>query len=108
MTTPDINALLKADPRSCRYGAPLGCDDYIHEDWDNSVPLHVQRLRFIDGDYAADGTYWGAGSDALYCAFDPTAMQVRIYVRAHTRGGALRKLRKHYPELTFHRPNHTS
>lgn len=109
MATPDINKLLKNDPRSCKYGAPMGDSDCIDDDWDGDKPLHVQRVRFVDGDYGPDGTYWGASAEegGIYCAFDDSAMEVRIYVRAHTRGEALRVLREKYPELTFHRPTHT-
>jgi len=109
MATPDINALLKADPRNCRYGAPMGDSDWIAEDWDHSQPLHLQQLRLVDGDYAADGTYWGFSDKIgyVYCAFDPTGEQVRVYTRAFSRGGALRALRARYPTLTFHKPSHT-
>lgn len=109
MATPDINALLRADPRSMRYGAPMGDSDWIAEDYDCDRRLHLQRVRLVDGDYGPDGTYWGASDSAghIYCAFDPTAQQVRIYVRGHTRGGALQSLRKQYPGLRFHKPRHT-
>ena len=109
MATPDINALLRADPRFMRYGAPMGAVDHVCEDWSGDSPLHVQRVRLVDGDYGPDGTYWGASKKVghVYCAFNTNAMRVRIYVRAFTRGGALRVLREKYPGLTFHRPTHT-
>lgn len=109
MATPDINQILRNDPRHVKYGAPMGARDRLDEDWDHSEPLHVQRVRLVDGDYGPDGTYWGASEVAggIYCAFDPTAEQVRVYVRGHTRGCALRALQREYPTLTFHKPSHT-
>jgi len=108
MTTPDINALLNADRRNSSRGAPMGALNKVAEGWDKDTPLHVQRLRFVDGDYGADGTYWGASEHAghVYCAFDPTAKQVRVYVRAFTRGQALDRLAEMGLGLNFHRPTH--
>lgn len=93
MATPDINQILRNDPRHSRYGAPMGDSDWIAEDYDCDQRLHLQRVRLVDGDYGPDGTYWGASEVAggIYCAFDPTAEQVRVYVRgAHTRRGTSR------------------
>lgn len=108
MTTPDINKLLRQDMRNMSRGAPMGDSDYIDEDWGGEKPLHVQRLRLVDGDYGVDGTYWGASEKAghVYCAFNTNAMRVRVYVRAFTRGQAMARLHAKYPGLTFHRPTH--
>lgn len=93
MKTPDINAILRADPRSGKYGAPMGCSN-----WDDSTgPLYLQRVRFVDGDYGADGTYWGGGrgSEPLWCAFNGDDAEhkaghgTRIYVRAKSRAEAM-------------------
>jgi len=102
MNTPNINKLLAADRRSCRFGAPLGDTDHV-DNLDTAGPLYLQRVNFIDGDYAPDGTYWGhsAREGGIYCAFDATADQVRAYVRAHTRLGAKAALIELYPEITF-------
>ena len=109
MATPDINQILRNDPRHVKYGAPMGARDRLDEDWDHSEPLHVQRVRLVDGDYGPDGTYWGASEKAghVYCAFNTNAMRVRIYVRAHTRGGAMRAVHELDDALTFHKPSHT-
>lgn len=87
----DINALLRARPRPCRYGAPLGARDVDTEP--EPVPLYLQRVRFTDGDYGPDGTYWGGGRGTLplWCAFTPS-LSVCIYLRAPSRDSAAEEL----------------
>lgn len=99
MKTPNINKHLRQNPRSSRYGAPLGSDSYLDAP---EVPLYVQRVHFIDGDYAPDGTYWGGGrgSEALYCGWSPEA-ENQVYVRAVNRADALRAIKDDFPEATF-------
>jgi hypothetical protein len=96
MTTPDINKILKANPRSCTYGAPLGASNYVDSD---TTRLYLQRIRPVDYDYAPDGTYWGFGSGTppLWCAFDVEG-EVRVYVRARTREQAMKEILNDYPE----------
>ena len=110
MNTPDINRILRDNPRPCKYGAPMGAMDRVEE----LEKLHLQRIKFVDGDYAADGTYWGAiKGEHLWCAFNgdkpipnwpwPTgaAMHTRIYVRAKTRKLAMALLRDEHDGITF-------
>jgi hypothetical protein len=105
MPTPNINQILRKNPRSCRYGAPLG-DRNFH---DSEGPLLLQRVQMVDGDYAPDGTYWGGGflTKPLWCAFNPEderfapAQGSRIYVRAFTREQAISEVREIYPDATF-------
>lgn len=103
MTTPDINRILAANPRSCARGAPLGDRNLT----DAHSPLYLQRVRFTDGCYAPDNTYWGMPAD-LWCAFNgedddfAPAMGTRIYVRAkNRREAALHILADH--DVTFRR-----
>ena len=100
----NINAILRAHPRSSKYGAPMGERNTA----DSVTPLHLQRIHFVDGDYAPDGTYWGGGGGALWCAFNGTdcpeyapAMGTRIYVRARSRGAAMAAILEEYPGVTF-------
>lgn len=83
---PNINALLRANPRPCRYGAPLGA---MNRD---AAPGHVrrycQRVRFTDGDYGADGTYWGSGGGPLYAVFTQN-LETLCYFRAPNRASAM-------------------
>lgn len=99
MKTPNINTHLKAHPRNSRYGAPMGSGSYLDAP---EVPLYVQRVNFIDGDYAPDGTYWGGGrgSEPLYCGWSPEAENM-VYVRAVNRADALRGIAEEFPEATF-------
>lgn len=92
--TPDINRLLRARPRPCRYGAPLG-DRNRRAD----VPgkLYCQRVRFVDGDYGPDGTYWGSGGGPLYAIFSAD-LETLCYYRAVTRMDAVRAYAEDYAE----------
>lgn len=105
MSNPDINKILAKHPRSCARGAPLGDINFR----DSDAPLYLQQLRLVDGDYGADGTYWGGGGDPIYCAFNgeddtyAAAMGTRIYVRARNREGAKRAVLEMYPDVKFRR-----
>lgn len=76
---------------------------------DYMSPLYLQRVRFVDGDYGPDGTYWGrsASVGALWCAFNKehhdaaAGHGTRIYVRAHSRTEARLKVLAEYPGLRF-------
>lgn len=99
----DINRILKNDPRPCRYGAPMGDSDLVDGPLDR---LMLQRVRFVDGDYGPDGTYWGGGrgTEPLWCAFnggDDPGMRVRLYVRAKDRRRAIELLQADYPGIAF-------
>lgn len=95
----NINSILRADPRPCRYGAPMGSRNVC----DSDGPLHLQRVHFVDYCYGPDGTYWGGPSD-MYCAFDAAgAQETRIYVRAKTRTEARASVLDLFPNVTFKR-----
>lgn len=106
----NINTFLRAYPRSCKYGAPMGDGNIVDGPLKN---LRCQRVYLSDGDYGPDGTYWGASArdGHIYCAFNDgrdgdafaPARGVRIYVRAHTYEQAKREVLKKWPEATFAR-----
>ena len=50
------NAWLKLHPRNMTRGAPMGQSD---DNLDPDVKVHIEKLRWEDGDYTLDGTYWG-------------------------------------------------
>ena len=85
-TAPDINRLLRARPRPCRYGAPLGASNY--DDAPPDARRYCQRVRFVDGDYGPDSTYWGSGGGPLYAVFTAD-LETLCYYRAPTRAAAL-------------------
>lgn len=105
--TPNINRILRRTPVGCARGAPLGARSFNYAD----SPLYLQRVNFVDGDYAPDGTYWGGNSKSgdLWCAFNgededfAAASGTRIYVRAHSRAGAKMEIFKHYSGIKFKR-----
>lgn len=105
MATPNINQVLRKDPRHTSRGAPLG-DTNFHL---ATSPLYLQRVRFVDGDYAPDGTYWGNNGTPLWCAFngddgeDAAGHGSRIYVRAETRDEAKTSILADYPNVRFFR-----
>ena len=97
MPTPDINKILADNPVSATRGAPLGAINF-HA---SNSPLYLQRLRLVDGDYGADGTYWGATVfNDVWCAFNgedddyAPARGSRIYVRAKNRKEAVEEVKR--------------
>ena len=101
--TPNINKILKENPRSCKYGAPLGDCDVVKLD---GRPLYVQRVNFVDGDYGPDGTYWGNRLiDGIFCGFNlipgTNKTDNRIYVRATDRDDAKVKILEKYSTAKF-------
>lgn len=100
MTTPVLtqNQWLKANPVSCRRGAPQGCsNDHIPR----NTLVRIERLQMVDGHcYDLSGTYWGCGSHQhgwMYAiwsdeAFEPFLKWARvcIYLRAKTREDAVK------------------
>jgi len=101
MKTPDINQILRADMRHCGRGAPMGDSnrDERDEAEKHSARVYCQRVRFVDGDYGPDGTYWGGGRGTrpLWCIFTVyraangvvVDTPLRHYVRAVCRQSAL-------------------
>lgn len=96
MSAPDINERLRARPRPCRYGAPMGYRNHCAErDHGRAGMLYCQRIRFEDGDYGPDGTYWGGGSP-LYAVFSAD-LETLCYYRAESRVQALQAFAEDYP-----------
>jgi hypothetical protein len=82
----------------------MGDSGWINKDRDGTEiesdsRLYCQRVRFVDYDYAPDGTYWGGGigTDPLYCVFDREDT-TRRYYRAKCRADALAQFREEWPE----------
>jgi hypothetical protein len=80
-----IDALLRAHPRPAKYGAPMGASNRY--DAAPGARLYCQRVRFVDGDYGPDGTYWGSGGAPLYAVFSAD-LETLAYYRATSRSDA--------------------
>jgi hypothetical protein len=99
MTTPNINTILRTDPRNSRFGAPMGDSDR----YDMTPKLYLQRVNFIGWYYGPDGTYWGMGAP-MWCAFNaPAAQGTRVYVRAKDRAAAKAAVLAKLTSVTFYR-----
>ena len=46
-------------------GAALGRRDVLDAPTDQPIRLTLRPIRFVDGDYDVNGTYWGGGRDAV-------------------------------------------
>ena len=91
----DINEILK---RPCHNASsPFGANMGRKENKIGSPErLHLQRIRFIDGDYDTGGAYWGGGTP-LYCAFSderksPNDNPIMIFTRANNRTEAKKRI----------------
>lgn len=110
MKTPSINSILRANPRNSASGAPMGDNGYISDDQPTSGLL-CQRVNFMDGDYAPDGTYWGdsAKAGAIYAIFNNANSEFKPacgllkYYRAHSRKYAIEQFKVDFPDYTFSR-----
>jgi hypothetical protein len=86
--------------RSCKFGAPMGHSNQLPENIYLPIKLQMEKLKWIDGDYICDGTYFGGGSgDYIYCAFSDN---VRIFVRAKDRIEAKELVRDLVPNARFY------
>lgn len=92
---PNINKHLKAHPRDCRRGAPMG-DDYGKP----QGLSYLQQVRLDSQGYAPNSAYFGIGQK-LWCLFD-LAHSYRRYVRASTRKDAYRIFTSFYGEIPLH------
>ena len=64
--------------------------------------MHLQRVRFIDGDYDLGGAYWGGGGEPLFCAWAED-IEARVFVRAKDRALAKRAVKEYFPNAKFFR-----
>ena len=101
IVSPNINKILRQVGANRRFprGAPMGKSN-VH---DSDRPVYFQEVRFVDGGYAPDGTYWGyTPGEKMFCAFTPD-LETEIYVRGRSNYEALKGLRKEYPRIKLAR-----
>jgi hypothetical protein len=91
---------------SCKYGAPMGRSNHIPEDSETAGKLHLEKLKWIDGDYDQGGAYWGR-SDVdgdIYWAYGETKTeQIDVFVRAHNRTEAKEEILNYIPKAIFYK-----
>lgn len=91
----NINSNLRSAPVSAPRGAPRGRANV----WSAENPaIYVQRVYPVDGDYSADGTYWGMGPGTLplWSGFNGT--HCLVFYRAQARDGAIDAILIDYPD----------
>lgn len=82
-------------------GADMGRPNLLPDDCNAAIKLHLERLKWVDGDYDAGGAYWGNGSgESIYCGW---ADGVRVFVRAEDHDAAKAKVRAFLPAAKFYR-----
>ena len=102
----NINKILAEEISCSKYGAQMGRRDDTG-DPDRAYKFHLQRVRFVEGDYDAGGAYWGGGLGVppLFCAWceDEKGGRVRTFIRAKHSAEAKNKVLKIYPNATFYK-----
>lgn len=70
------------------------------------VKLHLERLKWVDGDYDQGGAYWGCPGRGMYvyCAWGhwgPNDLFVQVFVKTVSRIDAKRLVRNKIATATF-------
>lgn len=88
---------------SCQFGAPLGRCNVIPDDIKTAGKLYLEKLKWTNGDYTTDGTYWGSnGGDNIFRAYgESETEQIEIFVRANSRDNAKMEVKAVFPEAKF-------
>lgn len=83
------NQWLQANSASSPRGAPMGCGD---DTLDPTVPVHIEKLDWVDGDYDRSGVYWGNGGGGTHIFAiwqDVDSERLAAYFRGKTRSQAV-------------------
>jgi hypothetical protein len=90
---------LKLAKAYSQYGADMGRRNVLPDDRKAAIKLHLERLKWVDGDYDQGGAYWGGGSnDFIYCAYTDG---VQYFVRASNRIAAKELVRVYFTTAKF-------
>lgn len=68
------------------------------------VKLHLERLKWVDGDYDQGGAYWGRSNTNVYIAWGKWTANmvfVQVFVRANSRKDAKILVRDHITLAKF-------
>ena len=82
-------------------GADMGRPNLLPDDCNAAIKLHLERLKWVDGDYDEKGCYWGRNyGDFIYCGW---ADGVQVFVRAISHFAAKTAVRVILPAAKFYR-----
>lgn len=98
--------MLKLEKAYSERGARMGRDNQLPDDHEAPIKLHLEALKWVDGDYDQGGAYWGnSGGTSIYCAWrgDKVEQHVRVFVRASHREQAKKYVLHHLPNAKFYR-----
>jgi len=93
---------MKLSKVSSKYGAPMGRWNTLPENQSLSCKLHLEKLRWVDGDYDQGGAYWGHGTDIYRAYGDVGEVATEVFVRAANREEAKTLVRDHLPAARFY------
>lgn len=84
-------------------GSQMGRRDTMHPG-NETEPLRLQRVPFVDGCYDRGGAYWGAPAN-LWCAWGDEIGDdgdaVHVFVRANSRAQAKASIVAKFPDAKF-------
>lgn len=91
-----------------QFGASVGRRNDLPDNRQEAIKLRLAQMQMRDGgDYDTGGAYWGGYSKTagrMFCAWgEGEEIQVRVFVRAHTRKEAKEKVRAILPNACFFR-----
>ena len=87
-----------------RMGRPNIIPASVRQNLGYKIKLHLERLRWVDGDYDQGGAYWGRSNTHVYCAwgkYGPNDLFVQAFVRANSRKDAKRLVRDEISNAIF-------
>lgn len=98
-----MNTKLILEKGYSQYGAQMGRRNVIPPFSQMSVDpkLHLEKLKWVCGDYDQGGAYWGNSGGSIYCAWNNTP--IRVFVRAKSRTEAKTLVLEDVPSATFYR-----
>lgn len=90
-----------ANNRRICTGSQMGRRDELPEN--PQAPIKLRMEQILESDYDRWGAYWGTGG-GIWCAWgEDDKVQVRVFVRAHSRLDAKAKVIEKLPKARFYR-----
>ena len=83
---------------SSKYGAPMGRQNTLPNNFNPINKLHLEQLKWVDNDYDEGGAYWGNnGKDFIFRASTKTKTEI---VELFTRAINIDKAKKNFIKIT--------